>query len=71
MIAVSAVFDDVRTKLLGDAFDAAFRKLHGTNYPESVREAIADRMIQFGRITMERDPERLASAVLASLGIKL
>jgi hypothetical protein len=46
-------------------------KLHGTHYPESVREAIADRVIEFAWTTPERDPERLASAVLASLGIKL
>jgi hypothetical protein len=70
-MAVAAVFDDVRTKLLGDAFDAVLGKLHGTHYPDSVREAIADRVIEFARTTTEGDPERLARAVLASLRIKL
>jgi hypothetical protein len=66
-----AVFDDLGTKFLGDAFDAVFGKLHGTHYPDAVREAIASRVIEFGRSTCEGDPDRLATAVLASLGIKL
>jgi hypothetical protein len=70
-MGIGAAFDDISTKLLGDAFDAAFGKLHGTHYPETVREAIADRVIEFAWTMPERDPERLASAVLASLGIKL
>jgi hypothetical protein len=68
---LGAAFDDIRIKLSGDAFDAAFGKLHGTYYPDNVREAIANRVIEFAWTTPERDPERLASAVLASLGIKL
>jgi hypothetical protein len=44
--------------------------LHGTHYPDHVREVLADRVIEFGRTTSERDPQRLASAVLTSLGIK-
>jgi hypothetical protein len=36
-----------------------------------VREAIADRVLEFARNTTERDPQRLARAVVASLGIKL
>jgi hypothetical protein len=59
-----------RRKFLGDAFDAVLGMLHGTNYPEGVREVLADRVIEFGRTTSERDPQRLAHAVLASLGIK-
>jgi RecB family endonuclease NucS len=58
------------TKFLGDAFDAVIGMLHGTNYPDGVREVLADRVIEFGRTTSERDPQRLARAVLASLGIK-
>jgi hypothetical protein len=68
---VGAVFDDVSTKVLGEAFDAVFAMLHGAQYSDAVREAIADRIIEFGRTTRECDPQRLASAVVASLGIKL
>ena len=70
-MAIGAVFDDVSTKLLGDAFDAVFAMRHGAQYPERVREAIADRILEFARNTTERDPQRLARAVVASLGIKL
>jgi hypothetical protein len=68
---VGAVFDDVSTKFLGEVFDAVFAMLHGAHYSDAVREAIADRVIEFGRTTFERDPQRLARAVIASLGIKL
>jgi hypothetical protein len=54
---LGAAFDDIRPKLLGDAFDAAFGKLHGTYYPDSVREAIANRVIEFAWTAPERDPE--------------
>jgi hypothetical protein len=67
-MAVGAVFDDISTKFLGEAFDAM---LHGAHYSDTVREVIADRVIEFGRMTAERDPKRLARAVVASLGIKL
>jgi hypothetical protein len=70
-MAVGAVFDDVTTKFLGDAFDAVFAMLHGAQYPDKVREVIADRVLKFGRTMTERDPERLARAVVASLRIKL
>jgi len=36
-----------------------------------VREVIANRVIEFGRTASEQDPQRLARAVVASLGIKL
>ena len=71
MAVVGGVFDDSSTKFLGDAFDAVLGMLHGTHYPDGVREVLADRVIEFGRTTSERDPQRLARAVLASLGIKL
>jgi hypothetical protein len=72
-MAIGAVFDDVNTKFLGDAFDAVFAMLHGAQYPDYVREVIADRVLEFGRSTTERDrdPQRLARAVVVSLGIKL
>jgi hypothetical protein len=71
MSVVGAVFDDVSTKLLGDAFDAVFAMLHGAHYPDGVRKVIAKRVIEFGRSTSEQDPQRLARAVVVSLGIKL
>jgi hypothetical protein len=70
-MAIGAVFDDVSTKFLGDAFDAVFAMLHGAQYPDQVREVIADRVLEFGRTSNESDPQRLACAVVASLGIKL
>jgi hypothetical protein len=70
-MAIGAVFDDISTKFLGDAFDAAFAMLHGAQYPDHVREVIADRVLEFSQTSTERDPQRLARAVLASLHIKL
>jgi hypothetical protein len=70
-MAVGAVFDDVGTKFLGDTFDAVFAMLHGAQYPDHVREVIADRILEIARTVTERDPERLARAVVTSLGIKL
>jgi hypothetical protein len=70
-MTVGVAFDDVSTKFLGDAFDAVFAMLHGAQYPDHVREVIADRVLQFGQAATERDPQRLARAVVASLGIKL
>ncbi len=70
-MAIGAVFDDVITKFLGDAFDAVLAMLHGAHYPERVREVVADRVLEFSRTSIERDPQRLARAVVASLGIKL
>ncbi len=71
MPALGTVFDDVRTKMIGETFDAVFDKLHGVSYPRAVREAIADRVIEIARASSESSPERLADAVVASLKIKL
>ncbi|HEX4043394.1 MAG TPA: hypothetical protein VHY10_16975 [Xanthobacteraceae bacterium] len=71
MFASAPVFDDARTKIIGDAFDAVCGQLHGTAYPQGVREVIADRVIQIALRSSERDAARLADAVVASLGIKL
>jgi hypothetical protein len=70
-MAIGAVFDDVGTKFLGDTFDSVFAMLHGAQYSDQVREIIADRVLELGRTSPERDPQRLARAVVASLGIKL
>jgi hypothetical protein len=63
------VFDDVRTKLMGDAFDAICVKLHGIDYPAAVREAIADCIIDTMNTAPECDSIRLADVVLKRLGI--
>ena len=65
-----AVFDDVRTKVLGEAFDAVCRKLPHRRYADGVREAIAGRIIAIGSASSESDPERLANVVVDSLGLK-
>jgi hypothetical protein len=70
-MVIGAVFDDIGTKFLGDVFDAVFAMLHGAQYPEDVREVIAGRVLEFGTTMTERDPQRLARVVVASLGIKL
>jgi hypothetical protein len=51
MAVVGGVLDDTSTKFLGDAFDAVLGMLHGTHYPDEVREVLADRVIEFGRTT--------------------
>ena len=48
-MAVGAIFDDVSTKFLGDTFNAVFAMLHGAQYPDQVREAIADRVLEFAK----------------------
>jgi len=68
-MAVGAVFDDVSTKFLGDTFNAVFAMLHGAQYPDQVREAIADRVLEFAKNTTERDAYRLLRTVVASLRI--
>jgi len=70
-MVIGAVFDDIGTKFLGDAFDAVFVMLHGAQYPDDVREVIADRVLEFGTTMTEGDPQRLARAVVLSLGIKM
>ena len=51
VMAVGAVFDDVSTKFVGDAYDAVFAMLHGAQYPDRVREVVADRVLEFARNT--------------------
>jgi hypothetical protein len=67
----TTVFDEVRTKILGDAYDAVCGKLHGTHYSDSVREVIADRVLAIGAASPDHDPETLAKAVVISLGFKI
>jgi hypothetical protein len=66
----TTVFDEVRTKILGDAYDAVCGKLHGTRYPDSLRETIAGRVLAIAAASPDHNPETLAKAVVTSLGIK-
>jgi hypothetical protein len=67
----TTVFDETRTKVMGEAYDAVCGRLHGIGYPDSVREVIAGRVLAIAAASSVEDPELLASAVVTSLGIKL
>jgi hypothetical protein len=59
-------FDDYATRVMGEAFDDARKKLHSAGQPHIVFETIAARIIAAaGR--GERDPVRLRNAGLAGL----
>jgi hypothetical protein len=54
------VFDDAATRAMGAAFDLACVSLRGFSREDSVREAVAMRIIEVAA-TGERDPFRLHS----------
>jgi hypothetical protein len=60
-------FDDEATRIMGEAFDAAYVGLQDTGQPALVREIIAKRIIEAAK-KGERDPVRLRAAGLAALG---
>ena len=60
-------FDDVASRVMGEAFDAACKGLRDTGQPALVREIIANRIIK-AAMKGERDPARLRAAGLAALG---
>jgi hypothetical protein len=62
-----AVFNDLATQVMGEAFDAACRELHDKGQPTIVYEVIAKRIIDAAK-KGERDPVRLRNAGLAALG---
>ncbi|GEM_PF-4288370 len=64
-------FDDARTRIMGETCEAGRVRLHGVGYPDGVKGVIADRIIATAGRSPKTDPERLASAVVASPGIKL
>lgn len=64
----TVVFDDVTTRVMGEAFDAACDSLHDTGQPHLVREVIAQRVILAAQ-RGERDPARLRDIGLAALGL--
>jgi len=56
-------FDPETMRLLGQAFESVCAQLHDTGQPLIVREVIAKRIIEAAK-RGERDPDRLAAAVL-------
>jgi hypothetical protein len=61
------IFDDVATKAMGEAFDAACKALHYGGQPEEVvQNALARRIVAAAR-KGERDPTRLRLMALAGL----
>jgi hypothetical protein len=60
-----AVFNDLATQVMGEAFDAACEELHDKGQPTIVYEVI--RIIDAAK-KGERDPVRLRNAGLAALG---
>ena len=63
----SAVFNDLATQVMGEAFEAACKELHDKGQPTVVYEVIAKRIIDAAK-KGERDPVQLRNAVLAALG---
>ena len=62
-VQVTAAFDPVATRTLGQAFDMACALLGHTPQPTGVREAIAKSTIEAAKAG-ERDPVRLREAGL-------
>jgi hypothetical protein len=62
-----AVFNDLATQAMGEAFDAACQELHDKGQPHLVYEVIARRIIVAAK-KGERDPVQLRNAALAGLG---
>jgi hypothetical protein len=59
-------FDDHATRVMGEAFEAARKKLHSRGQPQIVYETIAARIIAAAS-KGERDPVRLCNAGLVGL----
>jgi len=59
-------FDDYATRVMGEAFDDACKKLHSAGQPRVVFETIAARIVAAAS-KGERDPIRLRNAGLAGL----
>jgi hypothetical protein len=60
------IFDDHATRVMGEAFEAARKKLHSAGQSQIVFETIAARIIAAAS-KGERDPVRLRNAGLAGL----
>jgi hypothetical protein len=62
-----AVFNDLATKVMGEAFDAACNELHDKGQPTVVYDVIAKRIIDAAK-NGERDQVKLRNIGLAGLG---
>jgi len=62
-------FDPEITKLMGQAYDAAFGELGDRTPPALLKEIIAKRIIEAAE-QGERDPKRLCASALDSLGLR-
>jgi hypothetical protein len=59
-------FDDVATKAMCQAFDAAAKQLQDTGQPTIVLEVLAHRIVEAAK-RGERDPDHLRDIALAAL----
>ena len=64
-----SVFDDQATKVMGEAFDAAYMVLNEAGQSSVVYEAIAKCIIETAK-SGERDPNQLRDRALAACGHK-
>ena len=66
----SYVFDPATTKAMGDAYHAAYKELDGVDqrHPVLLKEVIAKEIIK-AAARRERDPNRLCSKALDTLGL--
>ena len=62
-------FNDDETALIGETFDKVLREIRGSGQADSVKEALARRIIEIASCG-ERDPERIREAVLRSLALR-
>jgi hypothetical protein len=60
-------FDADATAVLAQAYEKATGQLHGNGYTDLVREIIARRIIA-SALKGERNPDRLCTSALASIG---
>jgi hypothetical protein len=63
------VFDDRATRVMGEAFDAACKKLYSARQPHNVYSTLAARIIAAAQ-KGERDPIQLRNGGLAWLNLK-
>jgi hypothetical protein len=55
-------------KIVGEAYDRVLKSLHDRGQPVVVQEIIAERILDLAN-SGERDPQKVASIALKSLGI--
>ena len=65
---IDTAFTPEVTHIMGDAFERATKSLHDRGQPAVVQEIIAKRIIYLAGLG-ERDPQKIATEALESLGI--